>query len=116
MLEMPGRRLQRGRHAPTPDVEHAGDHSWADTHNWLGRPLSHGTCSHSRTPAGGRHRFVAPVSWPARKSQFGYSGVERMLAWLLNDCQHSQDDKGMTASSEAMIQISMFSLVLKRLA
>jgi putative transposase len=42
--------------------------------------------------------------------------VERTLAWLLNDRRHSRDYERLTASSEAMIQISMIRLVLKRLA
>jgi putative transposase len=42
--------------------------------------------------------------------------VERTFAWLLNDRRHSRDYERLTASSEAMIQISMIRLVLKRLA
>jgi transposase len=42
--------------------------------------------------------------------------VERTLAWLLNDRRHSRDYERLTASSEAMIQISMIRLWLKRLA
>ena len=42
--------------------------------------------------------------------------VERTLAWLLNDRRHSRDYERLTACSEAMIQISMIRLVLKRLA
>lgn len=41
--------------------------------------------------------------------------VERTFAWLLNDRRHSRDYEGLTASSEAMIQISMIRLLLKRL-
>jgi len=41
--------------------------------------------------------------------------VERTLAWLLNDRRQSRDDERLTASSEAMMQISMIRLVLKRL-
>lgn len=42
--------------------------------------------------------------------------VERTLAWLLNDRRHSRDYERLTSSSEAMIQISMIRLLLKRLA
>jgi putative transposase len=42
--------------------------------------------------------------------------VERTFAWLLNDRRHSRDYERLTASSEAMIQISMIRLLLKRLA
>src|SRR5439155_3637225 len=41
--------------------------------------------------------------------------VERAFAWFLNDRRHSRDDETLTASSEAMIQISMIRLLLKRL-
>lgn len=42
--------------------------------------------------------------------------VERTFAWLLNDRRHSRDYEALTANSEAMIQISMIRLLLKRLA
>jgi putative transposase len=42
--------------------------------------------------------------------------VERTFAWLLNGRRHSRDYETLTASSEAMIQISMIRLLLKRLA
>src|SRR5215471_6073628 len=42
--------------------------------------------------------------------------VERTLAWILNDRRHSRDYEVLTSSSEAMIQISMIRLLLKRLA
>lgn len=42
--------------------------------------------------------------------------VERTFAWLLNDRRHSRDYEVLTASSEAMIQISMIRLLLKGLA
>jgi len=42
--------------------------------------------------------------------------VERTLAWLLNDRRHSRDYERLTVSSEAMIQMSMIRLLLKRLA
>jgi len=42
--------------------------------------------------------------------------VERTFAWWLNDRRHSRDYETLTTSSEAMIQISMIRLLLKRLA
>ena len=42
--------------------------------------------------------------------------VERTFAWILNDRRHSRDYEALTANSEAMIQISMIRLLLKRLA
>ena len=42
--------------------------------------------------------------------------VERTFAWLLNDRRHSRDYEMLTANSEAMVQISMIRLLLKRLA
>ena len=42
--------------------------------------------------------------------------VERTCAWLLNDRRHRCDYETLTATSEAMIQISMIHLLLKRLA
>jgi putative transposase len=42
--------------------------------------------------------------------------VERTFAWLLNDRRHSRDYEVLTANSEAMIQVSMIRLLLKRLA
>jgi putative transposase len=42
--------------------------------------------------------------------------VERTCAWLVNDRRHSRDYEVLTAHSEAMIQISMMRLFLKRLA
>lgn len=42
--------------------------------------------------------------------------VERTFGWLLNDRRHSRDYERLTACSEAMIQISMIRLLLKRLA
>jgi len=41
--------------------------------------------------------------------------VERTLAWILNDRRHRRDYERLTGSSEAMIQISMIRLLLKRL-
>jgi putative transposase len=41
--------------------------------------------------------------------------VERTFAWILNDRRHSRDYERLTANSEAMIQISMIRLLLKRL-
>jgi putative transposase len=42
--------------------------------------------------------------------------VERPLAWLLNDRRHSRDYERLTVNSEAMIQLSMIRILLKRLA
>lgn len=42
--------------------------------------------------------------------------VERTFAWLLNDRRHSRDYERLTVNSEAMIQLSMIRLLLKRLA
>jgi putative transposase len=42
--------------------------------------------------------------------------VERTFAWLLNDRCHSRDYERLTTNSEAMIQLSMIRLLLKRLA
>jgi putative transposase len=42
--------------------------------------------------------------------------VERTFAWLLNYRRHRCDYEVLTANSEAMIQISMIHLLLKRLA
>jgi putative transposase len=41
--------------------------------------------------------------------------VERTFAWLLNYRRHSRDYEVLTVNSEAMIQISMMHLLLKRL-
>ena len=41
--------------------------------------------------------------------------VERTLAWVRNDRRHSRDYDGLTVHSEAMLQISMIRLLLKRL-
>lgn len=42
--------------------------------------------------------------------------VERSFAWLLNDRRHSRDYERLTPNSEAMIQLSMIRLLLRRLA
>ena len=42
--------------------------------------------------------------------------VERTFAWLGNDRRHSRDYERLTVSSEAMLQISMIRILLKRLA
>jgi putative transposase len=42
--------------------------------------------------------------------------VERTFAWLANDRRQSRDYERLTVSSEAMIQISMIRLLLKRVA
>jgi putative transposase len=41
--------------------------------------------------------------------------VERTFAWVRNDRRHSRDYEVLTVSSEAMIQVSMMRLLLKRL-
>ncbi len=42
--------------------------------------------------------------------------VERTFSWLLNDRRHSRDYERLTVNSEALIQISMIHLLIKRLA
>jgi putative transposase len=42
--------------------------------------------------------------------------VERSFAWLLNDRRHSRDYERLTTNSEALIQLSMIRILLKRLA
>ena len=42
--------------------------------------------------------------------------VERTFAWLLNYRRHRCDYEGLTATSEAMVQLSMIHLLVKRLA
>lgn len=42
--------------------------------------------------------------------------VERSFAWLLNARRHRRDYERLTTNSEAMIQLSMIRLLLKRLA
>ena len=42
--------------------------------------------------------------------------VARSFAWLLNDRRHSRDYERLTPNSEAMSQLSMIRLLLKRLA
>ena len=42
--------------------------------------------------------------------------VERTFAWINNFRRHSKDYEVLTCSSEAMIQISMISILLRRLA
>jgi putative transposase len=42
--------------------------------------------------------------------------VERTFSWLLNCRRHSKDDEAHTRNSEAMIQISMIHLLVRRLA
>ncbi len=42
--------------------------------------------------------------------------VERPFSWLLNDRRHSRDYERLRVNSEAMIQISMIHLLIKRLA
>jgi len=42
--------------------------------------------------------------------------VERTFAWLLNDRRHSREYEVHTENSEALIQVSMIHLLLKRLA
>jgi transposase len=54
----------------------------------------------------GKGFTVVPHRWVAK----------RTLAWLLNYRRHGRDNEVLTANSEAMIQISMIHLLLKRLA
>ena len=42
--------------------------------------------------------------------------VERTFAWLLNYRRHSKDYEVLTRNSEALIQIAMIHLLVKRLA
>ena len=42
--------------------------------------------------------------------------VERTFAWLMNFRRHARDYEGLTRHSEALIQIAMIYLLLKRLA
>lgn len=42
--------------------------------------------------------------------------VERTFSWLVNDRRHSRDYERLTVNSEALIQISMIHLLIKRLA
>ena len=58
------------------------------------------------TPHEGKGFQVVPWRWV----------VERSFAWLLNDRRHSRDYERLTTNSEAMIQLSMIRLLLKRLA
>jgi len=57
------------------------------------------------TPAGKGFQVV-PWRW----------AVERTFAWLLNDRRHSRDYERLTTNSEALIQLSMLRILLKRLA
>src|ERR687883_411044 len=61
---------------------------------------------HKKVKGRKRHILVVKHRWK----------VERTFAWLLNDRRHSRDYETLPASSEAMIQISMIRLLLKRLA
>jgi putative transposase len=54
----------------------------------------------------GKGFHVVPWRW----------AVERPLSWLLNERRHSRDYERLPANSEALIQISMIHLLLKRLA
>ena len=60
----------------------------------------------STTNKEGKGFQVIPFRW----------AVERTFGWLLNDRRHSRDYERLTANSEAMIQISMIHLLVKRLA
>lgn len=42
--------------------------------------------------------------------------IERTFAWLCNFRRLSKDYEGLTANSEALIQVAMIHLLLKRLA
>ena len=41
--------------------------------------------------------------------------VERTFAWLMNFCRHARDYEVLTRHSEALIQIAMIHLILKRI-
>jgi putative transposase len=77
---------------------------------WLaqgGRDLKHTHKSDlAVTPRAGKDFQVVPWRWAG----------ERTLAWLLNDRRHSCAYERLTTNSEAMIQLSMIRLLLKRVA
>ena len=63
------------------------------------------------TVSTGRSHMVLRVN----QEKAGAFGIERTFAWLLNSRRHRCDYEVLTANSEAMIQISMIHLLLKRL-
>ena len=58
-----------------------------------------------RKPDGQRGFVVLPRRWV----------VERTLAWLMNSRRLARDYERLTASSEAMVQVAMIHLMLRRL-
>jgi putative transposase len=59
-----------------------------------------------RRPPGSKGWILLPRRW----------GVERTLAWLLRFRRHSRDYERETPTSEAMVYVSMISILLHRLA
>jgi putative transposase len=86
---------------------------WVDG-NYSGRTLHRWVAQLKKT-----HKVILE---PVEKTGPGFNVVkrrwvvERTFAWLFNYRRHSKDYERLTQNSEAMIQISMIHLLLKRLA
>lgn len=86
---------------------------WVDG-NYSGRSLQKWVAQLKKT-----HKVILE---PVKKSGPGFNVVqrrwvvERTFAWLFNYRRHSKDYERLTQNSEAMIQVSMIHLLLKRLA